>query len=159
MPELLIDNRKAWLAARADKITSTRIAGIAGFSRYATPLSVYEDMKGLAPDMEENNLMWNGIMFEEAIAKMFAVKMSELSPPERADFIVHPEIPFFATTPDYYVGDDAVLEIKTSFSYNCLNFGEEWTDQVPQEYVVQCQSQFSSGLVDLRFTSLTETRK
>ncbi len=135
-----------WLEARGGKITATRIAGILGLHPYETPMTVYEDMKGLRVK-EENEAMWFGREIESFAAAMYAKrygteeKLVFGKDIVKAGFYVHPENDRHAATPDYLIGDDGLLECKWAGLHAARNFGASDSDEVPTHYLLQCQWQ------------------
>jgi putative phage-type endonuclease len=131
----IIDNRDAWLEARRTSVTATDAAAVMGVHPYKTPREVYLDKKGLLPEVQDNRFMEWGRTLEPVIGK----KWSENNglPIVQGDFTRHPKEPYFAATPDFLVGDDAVLEVKTAGHFAGENFGESGTDAVPTQYLVQ----------------------
>lgn len=131
----IIDNRDIWLEAKASAITATDAAAVMGVHPYKTPRMVYLEKKGLAPEVADNRFMEWGRTLEPVIGK----KWSENNgiPIVQADFVRHPKEPYFAATPDFLVGNEAVLEVKTAGYFAGENFGESGTDQVPTQYLVQ----------------------
>jgi putative phage-type endonuclease len=143
---LLINDRAAWLERRRRVISATDIAAIAGVHPYSTPRKVYLDKLGLEPELEENDAMRFGNYMEPIIAAEFIRTNPGVGEVVKADFVTHPECEFFGCTPDFYVGDDAVLECKYAGQNTAKAFGVEGTDYVPDHYHIQVQWQlFCTG--------------
>jgi len=128
-------DREAWLEARRSVITATDIAAILGLHPYRTPREVYLDKMGLLPEVPENEPMYWGTALESPIAQRFAFSRGVV--PEKAGFTRHPDYPHFGATPDFLIGKDALLEVKTAGINAGRNFGEAGSDFVPDQYLCQ----------------------
>lgn len=112
---LRFENRTAWLQHRPDRIGASQSPGICNASRWITPLSVYtsivlgesttaettrlkighlaEPMIGLLYEDETGN---KGLSFAEAVG----------CEPGQEAVVMHPELSFVGSTPDWIVPDD-----------------------------------------------------
>lgn len=122
------------------------IAAICGKNPYSGPYDVWlkkiERLETeITPPME-----W-GLRLEGAVALKWADETGhQLNPGHQ---IFHPEYPFLGGTPDFFCLDDPsiLLEIKTSAEEKLYQtddegtplWGEPGTDQVPIDYLIQCQ--------------------
>lgn len=132
-------DREAWLEARRKCITATDISAILGLNPYESPASVYRKKVGMEPEKEPNDAMQLGTDLEPWIAQMAARDMG--MEVVKADFLTHPNCDYFGCTPDYYFGDDGVLECKYAGPNAARQFGEPGTDYVPDHYLCQVQWQ------------------
>lgn len=132
-------DRAQWLAERRLHITATDIAAILGIHPYRSARIVWLDKRGELPEQEETDAMWLGTQLEQTIAEHFWRETG--TRPERAGLCVHPTEPLFAATPDFYIGDDALLECKVAGQNSAQNFGEEGSDEIPSQYLCQAQWQ------------------
>lgn len=141
-PDLLCNDRAAWLEARRTCITATDIAAIVGLNHWSSPLSVWRDKMGLSPEKDVTDAMRLGTDLEPFIGAMFARdKGVEIT---KADFTLNEKEPIFGATPDFLIGDDALLECKYAGVNAAKAFGEEYTDLVPDHYL--CQVQWQLGV-------------
>lgn len=131
----LTENREAWLEARRKCITATDIAAIAGLHPYKTAHEVYMEKTGQKSEPEPNQAMQTGTDLEPYIAAVFRSRHEVET--IKADFCTHPKHPNLGCTPDYYVGNDTVLEIKWCGIHAAQNFGDENTDDIPAHYLCQ----------------------
>lgn len=127
--------RQEWLELRRQAICATDISAILGLNPYRTPRDVYEEKLGLAPDERENEAMLWGSLIEPLIAKE-AAKVLNVEP-VKAEFCRHAQHPYFGATPDYLIGQDAVLECKCAGVWAGQHFGAAGTDEVPDQYLCQ----------------------
>lgn len=65
-------------------------------------------------DMERGNEL-------ESVARQ-AYQELTMEPVETAEFVIHPDIPYAGASPDGYVGDDGLIEIKTRAYHIQLDF-------------------------------------
>lgn len=119
-------------------ITGTDSAKILNCSPYGKPISVFNRKLGYEPeDAPGEHLHWGNVL-EGVIADEFATRRNlVLVDP---GFMVHPKHDWFGGTPDRLVdGKEEGVEIKTSGIWRKDDWGEQGTDEVPQEYIIQCQ--------------------
>lgn len=135
----LIDNREAWLEARRHCLTATDVAAIVGLHPYRTAHEVYLEKTGQKAEQEPNKAMQTGTDLEPYIAAIYRQRFEVVT--TQADFCTHPEHPELGCTPDYYIGNDTVLEIKWCGQHAAQNFGDEGTDDIPAHYLCQVQWQ------------------
>jgi len=130
--------RVDWLRLRRTGIGGTDMAAIMGLSPWKTQLDVYLDKTTDQQPEESTPAMEWGLRLENAIAEAFQDR--------------HPEyavksLPFISGenhccgSLDRVLSDEegcavGVLEIKTARS--STGWGDEGTDQVPMQYIVQC---------------------
>lgn len=127
--------RQEWLAERRKYICGTDVAAILGLDEYKTALIVWQDKKGLLPDMEQNEAMRQGSDFEDYIARRF----QEATGKEITNIghnLGNPEYPFALCNPDrWIVSENAGLECKFTSSLNYRKFKD---GNYPERYYTQC---------------------
>lgn len=156
-------SREEWKQTRRRGIGSSDAAAILGLNPYRTPVEVYYDKIGEAPEREETLKMRFGLEVEPIVARMFE---EETGLKVRNDFKirVHPEYPFLIANLDRTIvagngSGPGILEIKTvSDAYR-----KTWEDTVPPEYYVQIQHQmmvtgYSYGYFALLFLGYAGVR-
>lgn len=143
----LIDDRAAWLEARRKCITATDAAAILGLNVWSSPYLVYQDKLGLLAEKETTDAMQLGTDLESWIGGIFDRDHNPAKlPMVKADFTLHPEHEYFGATPDFLLGDNAVVECKYAGVNAARAFGDEFTDEVPEHYLIQVQWQlFCTG--------------
>lgn len=128
-------SHEEWLEHRRRTIGGSDAAAIVGLSRWATPLTVYMDKKGLSPDKPDNIAMRIGRELEETVARLWSEETGKKCQRRNA-ILVNPAYPFAHANVDrWVVGENAGLECKTTSEMNMKVFrGNEY----PANYYVQC---------------------
>lgn len=129
-------DRELWLQNRKTGIGGSDAPAIMGLSAWKTPLQVYMEKRGeLDNSFYDNEAMEWGRRLEPVIRQKYCdLTGLEVAVPQ--DIIRHPLHDFIIGTPDGLAAD-RVLEIKTAQSMDL--WGEEGTDQIPLNYLVQVQ--------------------
>lgn len=135
-------SRSEWLNARKNYITGTDIAALAGLNPYKGPMDVYADKMGLSMDVLENEAMMWGRRLEALVAERYAeINSVELLP---GNFLTKH---WMAGSPDRLVKNHSRgLEIKTTNSFSARAWGEEGSDQIPDQH--RCQVAWYMMLCD-----------
>jgi putative phage-type endonuclease len=130
-----------WFAARAGKMTGSRIAAAAGLSPYESRFALYFRMLGQISEVEETAPMEWGTRLEAAVFQKFADTHPELQVTATGTW-VHLERDWQSGNPDGLICDAkdwqtgrAILEIKTA-RYDD-NWGTPGTDEIPVHYRAQ----------------------
>lgn len=142
----------AQLELRKGATGSSEISGVVQMNPHLSRFTVYLRKIGDAPPQEVTRRMVYGNVFEEPLAQIAALELGGTVVPCESKF--HPTFPFLLATLDRIItlpnGDRGGLEIKTSFGWSSsMEWGEEWTDQVPGHYL--CQTQIEMAVEDLRW--------
>ncbi|MFH1743478.1 MAG: YqaJ viral recombinase family protein [bacterium] len=134
-------NRENWLEVRKKGLGGSDIAAIMGLNPYKGPIDVWLDKTGRESRVVDNDAVTWGVHLEEPIAEMYrernSVKFVRLQNP----LAVHPKHPFLMASPDRILYPKSLkegLEIKTAGLRMAHKWGEEGTDQIPEEYLMQC---------------------
>lgn len=146
------ERREAWLAARRQHITATDVAKLLGLSKFGGPTSVYLDKLGEAEVTETERMRW-GRRLEAAILAGFAERMNV--PVELADpysLTVCPDEPLIAASLDGRVQPGgAPVDAKNIMRLDPTKWGEELTDQIPDDYALQLAVQMACTGADEAF--------
>jgi len=131
-----------WLTKRLGGITGTDIAAIVGLNPYKTVYDVFLSKLGLADEDEDTPYMRRGRRMEPVLAEDYE-EMTGLKT-VKVGLIKSPAYDFVLGTPDRLVVDEAGnilhgLEIKTAGYRQAQYWGPPETDQVPDQYLIQCQ--------------------
>lgn len=106
-----------WFAARKGRVTGSAVGAILGMDPHRTREDVLRDMvreyHGLPREFQGNIATQYGIIHEEEALQDFCFYTG--ADVTRASFCVHENFPWLGASPDGFVGDDAVLEIKCPF--------------------------------------------
>jgi len=132
-------NRREWLEQRRTGIGGSDIAAVCGMSKWKTPFDVYREKVMPIEDEPPTLAMELGNYLEPLIIKKYE---SETGAKVRSvDAIAMDDHKFarcnldgFVTLPD---GTQGILECKTAG--DSRQWGEPGTEQIPQEYYLQCQ--------------------
>lgn len=141
------------------RIGGTTVSAIVGQNPWKTAHSAYLELRKEAPPTPENEAMALGIRFEPIVADIFAGCHPEYrvahnrQGTDEPELYTHEDYPYLIGHPDrllYSAAKDELvegLEIKTSNWANIRNWGEEGTDSIPVNYLIQCQ--WYAGLANL----------
>ena len=128
-------NHQEWLDARRKGIGGSDAGAILGVNKYKTPLDVYLDKTGQAPEIEDNDAMYWGRALEDIVAYEYA-KQTGKKVRRNNSILVHPEHKFMLANLDReIVGEPGILEIKTAARAD--DWGEPGSDEVPESYLAQ----------------------
>lgn len=123
-------------------IGGTGISAVLGLNQYTTPFDLWLQITGQAEPITENEPMRWGIVLEEPIAKEFERRNQPLHV-QTAPKLTHDKYDFLTGSPDRYIFKDndidSGLEVKTAGLRSIEKWGEQGTDQIPEEYLLQCQ--------------------
>jgi len=129
-------NRNEWLQERRKGIGGSDVAAILGMSKWKTPLDVYLDKTGQLADTPDNAPMLWGRNLEPVVRQHYSdVTGRTVRVPN--EILRHPEYEFMLANLDGVTNDGRVLEVKTARTGD--EWGEEGTDQVPAQYLLQVQ--------------------
>lgn len=136
----ILPGTPAWYDARLSGIGGSDAAAAVGLHPYRTPLHVYAEKRGEIEPEPENDAMRLGKALEPVVVAEF-VRRSGLQVRQRPVALQrHPEWSWMLGTPDAILGDDELLEAKTGSRWAIADrFGDEDSDEVPEEYLIQCQ--------------------
>ena len=144
---------KRWFNIRSKIIGASEAAAVCGMSRWAQPLTVYQSKVGSeASDQPRTEAQEMGHILEPSILNGYHRKMKgtmQASVP----MLIHPDIPFMAATPDALwtdliiskgdIMDHAYIPVDAKTSRHTSDWGDEGTDDIPREYVLQAQQQMA----------------
>ena len=144
-----------WYEARNTTFGASEAAAVCGMSRYSQPIEIYNRKKKISVPPPQNAAMRRGTLFEPVVLQMYEDRVGGglwKTPP----MFIHPKHKFMSATPDAMwcetvvpsltdnSWDDCIpVEAKTTERFNSDSFGEEGTDQIPQEYIFQVQQQMA----------------
>ena len=111
---------------------------ILGLSNYKTPYQLYLEKIGEAESTyEDTQLQYWGHQLEPIIVQEF-MKRNNVTVQESPDSYVHPFYDFLRGNLDGFIPElNAVLEIKCSNQFMAKEWGEEGSDVIPMQYLVQ----------------------
>ncbi|WP_127484294.1 YqaJ viral recombinase family nuclease [Paenibacillus ehimensis] len=129
-----------WIDFRRQGIGGSDIAAICGLSKWRTPLHVYLEKLGEAPENQKSEAAEWGTRLEPLIAEKFASEHPEWAITEKKVIYCHPEHRWALGNLDRMIicpkRGRGILEIKTASEY----LRHDWEDfQIPDYYYVQLQ--------------------
>jgi len=136
-----------WYAARNTGIGASEIAAAAGLGKdegcYQTGLEVFLRKLGRLPPVEETEPMIMGRLLEPVVLTRFH-QLTQTTPLDP-----HPPMyrslarPWMTATPDTILSESELVEAKTTNWRMKNRWSEEYTDQIPGQYLCQCQWQMA----------------
>jgi putative phage-type endonuclease len=143
-----MENKKEWLKERKTYIGGSDVAALCGLNKYKSAMGIYLDKT--SADVEETEItgaMEWGTRLEDAIAEAYSTRTGfniEVEP----NVIRHPEHKFIAANIDRWAdGKKHILECKTAGFMMSKEWGEEYTDQIPESYL--CQVAYYAAICDV----------
>lgn len=123
---------------RKSGLGATDASAVLGLNPWRTPLQVWAEKKGLAPETEETPAMRWGLLMEPLLSAEYERATGRrLYAPEIVYH--HPVHDFLLCSPDRLVqGERRGVELKTASAFAAGEWGRPGTDQVPQHYLIQC---------------------
>jgi len=129
-------SREEWLRIRRGYIGGSDAGAIIGLNPYASAFSVWAEKTGKLPEFEGNISTRVGTYLEDLVAKLFMEETGKQV--QRMNFtIVNADYPWACANIDREViGEDAVLEIKTTTSFGAIKkfrsgeYPEQWYGQM-----------------------------
>ena len=146
--------REDWLRLRQSGIGGSDISAIMGFNPYKTAYDLYHDkINDVVEDAQSDAAYW-GTILEGVVAKEYALrndckvqKVNYMIRHPKFDFalanidraVINPSISGNVRLKDGKLTTDKLLEVKTASEYMKNVWGDEASDQVPDNYNLQCQ--------------------
>ena len=129
--------RAEWLEARRKGIGGSDASAIMGQNQWESPLSVYMDKRGMAPEKEPTEAMIQGTYCEDAVAKRFESETC-MNVKRCNKLFSHPDYPWMKANIDRQIVSKGFvgLECKTTSPYSKTDFDG---GSIPPNYFWQCQ--------------------
>lgn len=129
-------SHEEWLKIRKGYIGGSDAGAIIGLNPYNSAFSVWAEKTGQTPEFEGNISTRVGTYLEDLVAKLFMEETEKQV--QRMNFtLVNPDYPWACANIDREViGEDAVLEIKTTTSFGAIKkfrsgeYPEQWYGQM-----------------------------
>ena len=125
----LVDERRSGLGG-------TDAAPILGLSRFRGPADVYMEKLGLSAPLVQTEAMEWGTRLEDAVAVKYG-EVHGIRPRKDTRVKRHPQHRWMLAHIDRWIDPDGVLDCKTAGLWSVNEWGEEGTDQVPDDYRLQ----------------------
>lgn len=132
----------AWQAERRNYVGASDLPRICKVSPYGGPLDVYFEKLGLVT-VAETPQMRRGHIYEPAIAQEYAERFADVRL-ESVPTVAHPKYDWMRASLDRLVHASFgryILEIKLVSHYLIDRYGEDGSDQLPDDKIVQVQGQ------------------
>lgn len=127
---------------------ASEAAACCGLSRYETPFELYLRKRGEISPKEETDAMRLGKMLEPIVIGEFG-RRTGWEVDAHVPMLISKRHPCIGATPDAWVtvGKECrTMDAKTTSFRRAEEFGEEWTDELPDDILLQVQQQlFVSG--------------
>lgn len=136
--ENVSSHREQWLAMRHGKVTGTAITAIAGVNPYKSALQLWAEWTGKVKDEFSGNEYTDlGTALEPYVGSLYAKRTGRQV--RHADALYrHSDLEWAMATPDFFVDDGELLEVKTG----TVRQLEHWIDDnTPDHHAVQLQWQ------------------
>lgn len=122
---------------RLQGLGGSDIAAVFGISPYRTPYELWEEKAMGYINHEDNEDLAFRSYLEPAVADMYRHR-TKRKLTESDGMVFHPKFPWLFANPDRLIyGEKGILEIKTTRQFKSAQFGEEGTDHIPFEYLLQ----------------------
>nr|DAI44130.1 MAG TPA: Exonuclease [Caudoviricetes sp.] len=131
-------SREQWLEERKKGIGGSDSAAVLGLSKWKSPYQVWCDKKGynFLESSDNASLFWGRTL--EPVIRQHYSDITGYSVAETEIYFMPDHDYIFATVDGLVIEDpDRILEIKTARTAE--GWGEPETDQIPVEYLCQCQ--------------------
>jgi putative phage-type endonuclease len=126
--------RDEWLDQRRGGIGGSDAAAIAGLNPFCSPLTVWSQKRGMAPEKEDSEAMRQGRDLEAYVAARWTEATGKKTRRRNA-ILQHPDYDFIIANVDrLVVGENAGLECKTTSMLNAAEYAKE----PPPWYAIQC---------------------
>jgi putative phage-type endonuclease len=123
---------------RKSGIGGSDSAAVAGLSRYKSNIDVYLEKIGFKDLEEAGEAAYWGNALEKLIADEY-VKRNKEEVSQYKSLFKAEKYPWMIANIDGYISTkNAVLECKTCNQYKASEWGEQNTDEIPDEYLLQC---------------------
>lgn len=145
---MAIKTREEWLEIRKSGLGASEVSAIVGMNPYMTNIELWEYKTGLKEpeDIGDKPYVKYGLEAEKHLRALFALDFPEYKVGYKDyDLVRNKKYPFILATLDGRLieretGRKGVLEIKTTEILKSMS-RENWKDQVPDNYFVQCLHQ------------------
>jgi hypothetical protein len=129
----------AELEERKAGIFATDAAPALGLSKYRSPVQVWMEKTGNPMPFEESEAMKLGLIMQPVIARLYEEKYETRLKDLEGTTLWHPKIAFMGSHFDYVTPDNQTLvEVKNFHSSRQREFGDDGSDDVPMDCLVQC---------------------
>lgn len=130
-------DKVAWLKERQKGIGGSDVGAIMGLNKWKSAFQVYvEKTEEITEASEQKESAYWGSTLEEVVAKEFSLRTGKKVRKDNRH-LIHKDYKFMVANIDRrIVGENAILECKTTNSFG----SKEWDgEDIPASYILQCQ--------------------
>jgi putative phage-type endonuclease len=147
-------SRKEWLRERKQYLTASDVAAVINApGAFRNILDVYIDKTTDEISEYDSPILKYGRYMEPFTAELYAEQTGrEVRDPGATEIAVHPDIPWLGATLDREVlvcGRWWPLEIKQVNDPRYIFRADEWVEDLPEQYYIQCQAQAACKQTDM----------
>ena len=117
-PKQVKQRSPEWFAGRVGRVTASNVGAILGLDPFRTAANVMQQMLlavlGIEQDQKDNPALAYGIFHENGARVEYEITTGRTV--LDAGFVVHPEHNWLGASPDGFVGNDGIIEIKCPYS-------------------------------------------
>ncbi len=134
-----------WHECRKRGIGASEAAAACGVSEYQTPYELWARKSGFLPPVEVTEAMLRGSELEPFIVRRLKEQVTLPLKDGPQILYQHPEHSWMLATPDgeFDDGGETILECKSSVSPRIIETMDSDSDDVPVEYLLQCNQQMA----------------
>jgi putative phage-type endonuclease len=129
--------REEWLKDRMSGIGGSDAPAVMGMSKWKTPLDVFLEKRGEAPEVLDSEPMKWGRLLEPIVRQEYAERSGQVVRLAPNEVIRAPHLPFMLCTPDGVTENGRLYEGKCARTSE--GWGEPGTDEIPEAYLIQVQ--------------------
>lgn len=140
--------REQWLTKRREGIGASDAAAVCGLTPWATPLHVYLDKTSQLPVEPMTMAQKMGLLLEPVVDGLYCDRFKcETYQPD--PLMKHPDHPWMMANLDRAVKEPRInVQLKTA-GFITDDWGQDGTDEVPEQYLVQVQQEMAVGSFDM----------
>ena len=147
-----MQHSKEWHELRRKGITGSDVGIIIGVSKWSSPLELYMRKLDMLHEQEMTKRMYYGNRLESFIAEEYSIASNNKVTIEE-NTLVHKDNPLMIGNIDRWIGDkEAILECKNVGMFAKDEWGEQYTDQIPDVY--KCQIAWYVAICDVPYAEL-----
>ena len=134
---------------RKTGIGASESACVMNMSKWSTPYDIYLRKTHLEYEDVSSEAAHFGNLLEETVAQEYA-RRTGVTVRRNNKTLRHSKYPFMLCHLDRVVtGEKKIVECKTASEYLLSSWGEEGTDQIPEEYIIQVHHQMAVTGIDI----------
>ena len=134
--------KAAWLEQRRNYITGTDIGAIMGYSKFASPMSIWCEKKGIAKPQPQTNAQKMGLLFERPILDLYQAETGKsLIYPEPYTLLTAKDSIIAATLDAQHESDKCPVDAKSIHFLKLKEWEKLGDGEIPKNYHLQLVAQ------------------